>query len=197
MVSSKQTMGTLQGRGVTLRALKVSDAQSLFHHLHQQGVVEHIAPPPPTAEAFVRFIRWTQAQRRNGRQVTYGIVPADGKAAVGIMQLLPIEPDFSTAEWGFVIGSAYWRTGLFSEASHLFLDAVFSTMGVVRLEIRSVLSNVAANRALEKLGAYREGTLRRGFRRNDMSLDQVMWSILSDEWTGRHRDRRHATPQAA
>jgi RimJ/RimL family protein N-acetyltransferase len=147
----------------------------------QKEVARHISMPPATVDGFRRFIRWTQVQRRAGRHLCFAIVPAGETDAVGLLQLWPIDPAFSTAEWGFVIGHAYWGTGLFVHAARLLVDFAFDIVGVARLEARAVSTNARGNGILRKLGATREGILRHGFRRNGICSDQVMWSIVSSD----------------
>jgi ribosomal-protein-serine acetyltransferase len=64
----------------------------------------------------------------------------------------------------------------------LVLNFLFDNVGVRRLEARTVVNNGRANRVLEKLGAQREGILRKGFCSEGRFMDQVLWSILADEW---------------
>ena len=112
----------------------------------------------------------------------FGIVPAGQTTVVGLVQIWAVEPDLSTSEWGFVIGDSHWGTGLFPSAARLALDFAFSSLGVNRLEARAVINNARGNAVLKKLGAKREGTLRRGFRQGDGFVDQSLWSILADDW---------------
>jgi RimJ/RimL family protein N-acetyltransferase len=167
---------------VTLRALRQSDAPSLLHHVSDARVLQYIAASPATVDGFRRYVRWTHGQRRRGGLACFGIVPAGATNAVGVMQVWPIEPDFSTAEWGFALGAAFWGSGLFTRAARMFVDAVFSQLQVYRLEARSVDANLRGNRAFERLGARRDGLLRGGFRDGDVVRDHVMWSILAPEW---------------
>ena len=120
----------------------------------------------------------------------FGVVPAGETSVVGLLQVWPIDPEFSTAEWGFVIGAAYWGTGLFVDAARLVLDFAFDVVGVTRLEARAVATNARGNAVLKKLGAKREGTLRQGFRRNGTCTDQIMWSILADDLVAVRRKTR-------
>jgi len=178
----------LHDDAATLRELRRGDAQSLVAHLDRARVLKYIARCPTTSAGFVRFIRWTHAQRRKGNIACYGIVPAGHNVAVGVIQFWPIEPDFSTAEWGFALGEAFWGTGLFIRCARLALDAVFRQLGVYRLEARAVDVNVYGNHALAKLGATREGRLRGGFHSGPVIRDHVMWSILAPDWQ-QHRAR--------
>jgi RimJ/RimL family protein N-acetyltransferase len=176
-----------------LRELRVSDAEALLEHLSGENVARHISMPPASADGFRRFIRWTQVQRGRGRHVCFGVVPAGQTTVVGLLQFWAIDPELSTAEWGFVIGDAYWGTGLFLPAARLLLDFAFGVVGVTRLEARAVSTNVRGNSVLRKLGAKREGTLRQGFRRDGTCTDQIMWSILADDWAERPPKTTNAT----
>lgn len=178
---------------MTLRALRAADAHSLVAHLNDPAVAQYIAPPPTSVEGFARFIRWTHRDRRRGGLRCWGIVPAGTTTAVGVVQVWPIERDYSTAEWGFVLGRAFWGTGLFTRVARLFLDAIFSDFGVHRLEARSVDVNARGNRAFERLGATREGVLRCGFRDGDVFRNHIMWSILAPEWQPMRGEARRAS----
>ncbi len=182
----------LRDPNVTLRELRIGDAGSLVAHLHTPRVLEFIAACPGTVEAFIRFVRWTHAQRRRGAFACYGIVPAGHRYAVGVIQFWPIERDFSTCEWGFALGESFWGSGLFTSSARLALDAVFPALGVYRLEARSVDANQRGNRALQMLGARREGVLRGGFRDGQTIRDHVMWSILAPQWEASRAGERRA-----
>jgi len=49
-------------------------------------------------------------------------------------------------------------------------------------EARACVANGRGNGALRKLGAVQEGVLRRSFLKNGQFLDQMLWSILAEEW---------------
>jgi len=167
---------------VLVRELHDSDAAGLLRHLSTPEVVRFMPAPPATLDGFRRFIRWTRDQRRGGRYFTFGIVPRGRRQAVGVVQIWPVELDFSTAEWGFALGEAFWGSGVFPAAARLVLEGAFNDLGVRRLEARLVETNERGSRTIEKLGATVEGTLRAGFRSHGRVENHVMWSILAEEW---------------
>jgi len=71
---------------------------------------------------------------------------------------------------------------MFADAAALVLDYVFGVMRVHRVEARAAVRNGRGNGALRKIGAIQEGVLRRSFLRNGEYLDQVLWSIVCDDW---------------
>lgn len=176
---------TLTGRAVVLRELRLSDAASLCALLTAPEVARFISPPPTTIEGFERFIVWAARQRQAGAYICYAVTLEGFDTAIGLFQLRTMGADFSTAEWGFAIGSAFWGTGLFAEAARVVLDFAFDTLGVQRLEARAAIRNGRGNGALLKLGAVQEAVLRRSFSRGGEWLDQALYSLLVDEWRAR------------
>jgi RimJ/RimL family protein N-acetyltransferase len=180
--SWRQALPVLTGPQVTLRELRLEDAASLFAMISTEEVSRFISPPPTTIEGFERFIAWAARERERGNYVCFAIVPESMRTAVGLIQLRSLEPGFANAEWGFVLGSGYWGTGVFLQSARLVLDFAFAVMNVYRLEARASLANGRGNGALRKVGAVEEGVLRRSFFRFGEYHDQVLWSLLADDW---------------
>jgi RimJ/RimL family protein N-acetyltransferase len=178
----RQALPVMAGTKVTLRELEVTDAPSLFSMLTPEEVSRFISPPPTTVEGFERFIAWAQAERAAGRYTCFAVVPHGMQTAIGLFQVRQLEPGFATAEWGFAIGSAFWGTGMFMDAAEMVVNFAIDTLKVLRLEARAAVANGRGNGALRKLGAVQEGVLRRSFLKNGQFLDQMLWSILSEEW---------------
>jgi ribosomal-protein-alanine N-acetyltransferase len=178
----QERLPVLTSAKVTLRELRLSDAPSLLAMLNTDEVARFISPPPTTVEGFERFICWAQAEQRAGRYVCFAVVPAGLDAAVGLFQVRQLESTFQNAEWGFVIGSPFWGTGVFVEGARMVLDFAFNEVGVHRLEARAAVRNGRGNGALRKLGAVPEAVLRQSFIRNGEALDQQLWSILAIDW---------------
>jgi RimJ/RimL family protein N-acetyltransferase len=99
-----------------------------------------------------------------------------------LFQLRSLEPGFASCEWGFALGSQFWGTGLFVEGAHAVLNFGVDVIGAQRFEARAAVANGRGNGALRKLGAVQEGILRRSFLRNGQYHDQVLWSILAEDW---------------
>ena len=178
----------LVGRRIMLREPRAGDASALFSLLSTEEVSRFISPPPATVEGFERYVSWTHRQRAGGQYVCFAIVPLGAEAPIGLIHVRALAPGFATADWGFALGSEFWGSGFFAEAAELVLDFTFDVLGTHRLEARAALCNGRGNGAMRKLGAEREGTLRHSFLRNGEYLDQVLWSILQDDWKKQRQD---------
>jgi ribosomal-protein-alanine N-acetyltransferase len=187
---SEQVSGTdwrhglpvLTAERVVLRELRASDAASLFALLTAEEVARFISPPPASVEGFERFIAWALRRRAAGTYACFAVTLKGFDTAIGIFQIRDLESGFGSAEWGFAIGSALWGTGVFQEGAELVLDFAFETLGVHRLEARAAVLNGRGNGALLKTGAVQECILRKSFVRDGRHLDQMLYSILEDDW---------------
>lgn len=105
---------------------------------------------------------------------------------VGISGYLNVEPASGVAEIGGTYMTPVVRgTGLNGRIKPLLLDRAFAS-GVQRVEFRIDARNGRSLRAVAKLGAVREGVLRRHRRTWTGHIrDTVMLSILHEEWTAR------------
>jgi ribosomal-protein-alanine N-acetyltransferase len=191
----RRGLPVLAGRTVVLRELRKSDADALHALLSSEEVARFISPPPTTVEGFERFIAWTLEQRVAGAYVCFAVTLKGFDTAIGIIQVRARDLDFSTAEWGFAIGSAFWGTGVFCAGAELVLDFVFGTLETHRLEARASVLNGRGQGALLKLGAIKEGVLRNALRRGGEVLDQALYTILDEEWLERRSHARQ--PQAS
>jgi len=178
----KKGLPVLEGRGITLRELRMSDAKALLALLTTEEVTRFISPPPTTVEGFERFIAWTIREREAGRYLCFAVVPEGYDTAVGLFQVRQLDPTFGTAEWGFAIGKEFWGSGLFTEGSTLVVDFAFDVIGIHRLEARAAVANGRGNGALRKVGAVQEGILRKSFLRGGKHHDQALWSIVREDW---------------
>lgn len=185
----------LAGRLVALRELTIADADALVPQLTAPEVTRFMTPTPEAPNWFETFVTATAQARRAGRYAGFAIVPHGQSAAVGLTQVRQVAPDFSCAEWGIALGSAWWGKGLFEDVGHLILPFAFDTLGAHRLEARVATPNVRGNAAVAKLGAVAEGVLRRALRTAEgRELDQVLWAWLAEDWRRGQATRRSEVP---
>ena len=116
-------------------------------------------------------------------RVVYAIRVPDG-ALAGTSSLLEIDlPNESVHLGATLYGRRWWGTAVNPEAKLLLLGHCFDDCGLGRVKIQTDALNMHSQAAIAKLGARREGVLRRHMRREDGTFrDTVVYSILADEW---------------
>ncbi|WP_034386637.1 GNAT family N-acetyltransferase [Deinococcus sp. YIM 77859] len=98
--------------------------------------------------------------------------------------------DIRAAHGGLEIGWTWlhprWHgSGVNRRMKRQLLAHAFEVLGMERVQLKTDLLNTRSQRAIEKLGAVREGVLRRHMRRPDGTMrDTVMYSVTRDEWPG-------------
>ena len=187
---------SLHGDFTTLREVSASDVSTLFTLFSDPAVTAYMAPPPPTLAKFAGFVEWSHQQRARGHGVCFGIVPDGMTVAVGILQVR-LEPTLSDAEWGFVLSTHFWSTGVFADAANVLIDFAFTTMGVERLEARIAMRNGRAHGAMKKIGAQFDGTHPSSSPEGNRRDSESVWILRQDDWRKRTRDPRLPAPVAA
>lgn len=182
----QSSLPALVGSLVVARELQARDAASLHEALFVPEVIacsRLIAPVGAGAEAFERFIEAAQRDRAAGQRLCFGIVPRGCDIAIGIIEIRAMETAFHRAEWRAAIAPEFWGSGVFADGARLVLDFLFGTIGAQRLEARASVTNRRANAALMKIGAIREAMLRAPSSRVGRNPDQILWTILAEDWT--------------
>ncbi len=180
--SWRNELPTLTGRVVTLREPVSQDLGPLVDLL-SLGDATRFGLDEPVSEVGVqelidRFAR----DRANGIAFTYVITLATARTIVGLAQVRQLDPSFEAAEWEGLMAPSTRGSGMFLEAARLVGSFAFGTIGAHRIEARVLLQNGRANGALRKMGAVQEGILRRSVRRGGEYFDQVLWSLLKEDW---------------
>jgi len=116
--------------------------------------------------------------------ISWATVDAATGRAVGSSRFLDIAPEHGRLEIGWTwIAPSHQRTATNTEAKLLQLGYAFDTLGATRVALKTDERNERSQRAIEHLGAVREGVLRHQFRMPDGYMrSSVYFSILAAEW---------------
>jgi RimJ/RimL family protein N-acetyltransferase len=111
------------------------------------------------------------------------VLPATGEA-VGSSSFMDVRMEHRSLEIGGTwIAAPYQRTFINPSAKLLMLIHAFENLGCIRVQFRTDLRNIQSQKAMEKLGCVKEGTMRQhticydGYQRST-----VFYSILDSEW---------------
>lgn len=85
-------------------------------------------------------------------------------------------------EMGFALIPSERGKGYGTEAIQLMVDNLFLTKDAARIQVTTDVRNVASQKALEKAGFEKEGTMRRYFYAKGNYRDHFLYSILKEEW---------------
>ena len=176
---------TLTARLVTLREPATSDLRPLMDLLLLADASRFGSDEPVSEVSVQQLLDRIARDREAGVAFTFLVTISSSRAIAGLVQARQIDLSWESAEWECTLAPSWRGTGAFLETARLVGSFAFGTVGVHRLEARVLLQNGRANGALRKLGAVQEGVLRESVRRGAAYLDQVLWSVLKEDW-GEH-----------
>jgi RimJ/RimL family protein N-acetyltransferase len=134
-----------------------------------------------TLEAFRAYV---QRNLDMPGRVPFTMILVETGEPIGTSSYFDIRPEHRGLEIGYTwIGTAYQGTQVNPECKYLMLRHAFETLGAIRVQLKTDKRNLQSQRAMEKLGAIREGTLRKQIILPDGNFrDSVMFSITDEEW---------------
>ncbi len=176
----------LLGDHVEVRPTVPDDAQGLFGALDDARVWTHLTMPRPATPDAMREIvtasmasmhPWTVWLRRPLAGLASGTV-------VGWSSYLEVSQPNARLEIGSTAyAPSVWGSVVNPETKLLLLGHAFDDLGFGRVQLKTDVRNTRSQDAIARLGAVREGLLRRYQRRLDGSVrDTVLFSIIDEEW---------------
>jgi RimJ/RimL family protein N-acetyltransferase len=176
---------TLQGIHVRLEPLAQQHARDLFAAGSDEAIWTYMPRPVPRSlEDTSGWIQEALAAAAEGSQLPFAIIHRASGKAVGSTRYLDIRKEHRGLEIGWTwVGAAYQRTPVNTECKYLLLTHAFEELGAVRVQLKTDLRNERSQRAIERIGAVREGVLRKHMALWDGFIrDTVYYSILASEW---------------
>ena len=175
---------TLSGRCVRLDPLGPQHADDLAAFAGDERIWTYLDEPTPWDRAAVdAFIADALADQNRGARLAYAVVDQTTGHVIGSTSYI----DIRIADRGVEIGWTWmsptaWGTGANTEAKYLLLTHAFDA-GAIRVAIKTDLRNVRSQRAIDHLGATREGVWR---NHRILSTGEyrhsVYYSIIASEW---------------
>jgi RimJ/RimL family protein N-acetyltransferase len=187
---------TLEGHGIRLEPMATSHAEALAAAAADGRLWElwfTAVPPPGEMAAYIADA--LQAQR-DGHMLPWVVRDAAGGAVIGTTRYHDIQPAIDRVEIGHTwYAGSRQRTHVNTTCKLLLLAHAFESVGCRVVGLRTDSFNFRSQRAIEALGAKKDGVIRRfGIRRDGSVRDSVMYSILAEEWPDvrRHLELRLA-----
>ncbi len=177
---------TLTGRVVRLEPLALAHAADLAVAGQDESIWTYLPYATPHSEADMRaWIEEMLRRQARGADVPFAVVALATGRAVGSTRYMEIEPPHRHLEIGGTwYAPEYQRTAVNTEAKYLLLRHAFEALGCLRVQLKTDLRNERSQRAIERLGAVREGVLRNNMIMPDGFVrSSVYYSILDTEWT--------------
>ena len=175
---------TLEGHGVRLEPLTPDHADGLIAAATDGKLWELWFTSVPAPADTAKYIADALAGQHEGHMLPWAVRDLATGTIVGSTRYHDIVPSVDRVEVGYTWYSAgRQRSHVNAACKHLLLTHGFETLGCRLVGFRTDNFNFRSQRAIEALGAKKDGVLRHHFRRRDGTVrDTVMYSILASEW---------------
>ncbi|RJF73624.1 N-acetyltransferase [Deinococcus cavernae] len=170
----------LPGRFITLEALTGAHAPDIQAGA-DAGTVQFLSRGGPLENSVAAWATYIAQLNAIPGRVNWAVL--QGGVALGRISYSETKSSDRWVEIGTMLLPAAQGTQVNPEAKLLLMTRAFEVLGAHRVHFKVDARNARSRRAMHKLGAVEEGTLRQYQVRSDgHSRDSVMFSVLRDEW---------------
>ncbi|AZJ21181.1 MULTISPECIES: GNAT family N-acetyltransferase [Bacillus] len=168
-----------------LRIIDSDDVETLFSIVEgNRDIWAYLISKMDSAQDMQQYVQKAIQGYGNGTQIPFVVVDQQTNTIVGSTRLYNISVEDKTVELGQTwYHPSVQRTSINTECKYMLLHYAFEKLHMLRVQIKTDARNEKAQRAIERLGAVKEGVLR-----NERKLpsghvrDAVVYSIIASEW---------------
>jgi N-acetyltransferase len=173
----------LKGETVKLLPISFEHIDGLWEAAKPDEIWTYMATTVRSKAEMEQMIASSIQKRDKGTDYTFTVVTQEDKI-IGSTRYLDILPEHNSLE----IGSTWyhpdtWRTRVNTECKYLLLQHAFESWKFRRVQLKTDSRNLRSQKAIERIGAVKEGTLRKDRKISGGYVrDTVFFSILNEEW---------------
>lgn len=175
----------LQGKHVRLEPLSESHVKGLTEVGAGQDFWDFMLYGRINTEDDMRnWVREMLSRAAKGTDLPFAVIHLASGRVAGATRYLNITPkDRGLEVGGTWYGTEFQRTALNTECKYLLFTHAFETLRCIRVQIKTDLRNVRSQKAIERIGAKKEGVLRNHLILPDGRYrDSAFYSIIDTEW---------------
>ena len=179
----------LEGSHVLLRPMVREDGPAIVDAASDGRLWELFYTSVPDADGIETYLDTALAEKGFGRAMPFVVIEKASGTIIGATRYLRMNEDALRLE----IGATFYakrtqRTAINSETKLLLLQHAFEALNCQCVQIRTDAFNFQSQRAIERLGAKKDGILRNHAFLKGRLRDLVVYSIIANEWEGVKRN---------
>lgn len=182
MISLSPTV--LEGNGLRLEPLSMQHEKGLISAVTDGRLWELWFTAVPEPEKVAPYIQSALDGQSAGHMLPWAVRELGTGQVIGSTRYHDMLPQVDRVEIGYTWYAKSWqRTHVNTTCKLLLFSHAFETLGCQVVGLRTDNFNFASQRAIERLGAHKDGVIRHHAMRKDGSArDSVMYSVLASEW---------------
>ncbi|MFJ5766274.1 GNAT family N-acetyltransferase [Lysinibacillus sp. NPDC093210] len=174
----------LENEVVLLRPLVKEDVHGLLAAGSYPEIWAYLSTTIEDQRDVHNFVEKALSSKMQMEEFPFVIVDKRSGQIIGSTRYMDIDSKHKRLEIGNTwITPAFWRTAVNTNCKYLLLSYCFEVIGQQRVQIKTDHENTRSQKAIERIGATKEGVLRNHMVRKDGSTRHtVMYSITIEEW---------------
>ena len=167
---------------IKLRPSKMEDLEA-FLSISSPPIWTHMSQDLENPSDWEKFLSQTISDRENQIKQEFDIILKEEDRIIGATSISQISEVDNKVEIGLTwISEKYQGKGINQKVKGILLTFLFEELKINKVEFRTRGDNLKSQRALNKIGATKEGVLRELIFRNGKYIDVVYFGILASEW---------------
>lgn len=177
-------MQKLENEVVQLLPIELEHVEGIYEAAQDERIWEHMSVDLREKDHVLSYVQDALQKRRRGTDFAYVIVDNKTGKIIGATWLLDISKPHKRLEIGSTwINPNYWRSSINTNCKYLLLTYCFEELQLNRVQIKTGHENFRSQKAIERIGAVKEGILRNHMIRKEGTIRHtVLYSISKEEW---------------
>ncbi|QGH33710.1 GNAT family N-acetyltransferase [Gracilibacillus salitolerans] len=174
----------LVGEKVRIVPMESHHIQGLYDIANEERIWNHLPRNIQTITDMMSFVEEALEGKESGREFPFVVLRRDNEKIIGSTRFLDISNTNKSLEIGWTwYTPSVWGTHTNTECKYLLLKYCFETLKLIRVQFKTDEQNVRSQKAIEKIGAVKEGILRNQMiRKNGTYRNSIFYSIIEQEW---------------
>ncbi|MHA4961683.1 GNAT family N-acetyltransferase [Bacillus subtilis] len=193
------TLRELTGELIRVVPMDKSHIQGLYEAAKDENIWAHLPKTITTLHDMEAFVEEALQTKECGTEFPFVIIHRESGKIVGTTRFLYMSSASRSLEIGWTwFHPSVWGTSVNSECKYLLLQYCFERLNTIRVQFKTDERNIRSQKAIERLGAVKEGILRNQMIRKDGTFrNSLFYSLIDRDWPSvkLHLERRLQLPE--
>lgn len=183
----------LENEIVCLKVMDKSDLDGIFKASQDVSNWQLMTQNIATKEDAIQFVEKALLAQEQGTEIPFVIINQKTNQIIGSTRFLDVHLEHKRLEIGWTwLHPSFWRTAINTNCKYLLLTYCFDHLNLQRVQIKTDHENLRSQKAIERIGAIKEGILRNHMIRQDGTVRHtVMYSITKEDWPEIKKNLHH------
>jgi RimJ/RimL family protein N-acetyltransferase len=177
-------MKKLENNVVQLIPMELEHVEGIYEATQDKRIWEHMSVDLTEKSCVLQYVQDALQKREHGTDIAFVIVNKKTEKIIGATWFLDISKQHKCLEIGSTwINPNFWRTNINTNCKYLLLKYCFEELLLNRVQIKTGHENYRSQKAIERIGAVKEGILRNHMiRKEGIIRHTVLYSVIKEEW---------------